>query len=52
MAADNTLTSLNTQFKYVQAKATSLLPENAVMLIIQEWEFTKYFMSSRLGGKC
>ena len=34
MAADNTLTSLNTQFKYIQAKATSLLPENAVLLKI------------------
>lgn len=28
----NTLTSLNTMFKYVQDKAQSLLPENAVLL--------------------
>lgn len=28
----NTLTSLNTMFKYVQEKAQSLLPENAVLL--------------------
>lgn len=28
----NTLTSLNTQFKYIQDKAQSLLPENAVLM--------------------
>src|SRR6478736_3716547 len=32
MAGNNTLTSLNTMFKYVQDKAQSLLPENAVNL--------------------
>lgn len=32
MAAENTLTSLNSQFKYVQEKAQSLLPENAVIM--------------------
>lgn len=28
----NTLTSLNTMFRYVQDKAQSLLPENAVLI--------------------
>lgn len=32
MAGENTLTSLNTQFKYIQDKAQSLLPENAVLM--------------------
>lgn len=32
MAGNNTLTSLNTMFKYVQDKAQSLLPDNAVNL--------------------
>lgn len=32
MAEANTLTSLNTQFKYVQDKSQDLLPENAVLL--------------------
>jgi hypothetical protein len=32
MAGENTLTSLNTQFKYIQDKATSLLPENSVLM--------------------
>lgn len=32
MAGENTLTSLNTQFKYIQDKAQSLLPENSVMM--------------------
>ena len=36
MASDyanaNTLTSLNTEFKYIQDKAQSLLPENAVLM--------------------
>ena len=32
MSGENTLTSLNTQFKYIQDKAQSLLPENAVMM--------------------
>lgn len=32
MAGENTLTSLNTQFKYIQDKAMSLLPENAVFM--------------------
>ncbi len=34
MAGNNTLTSLNTMFKYVQDKAESLLPENVVILKI------------------
>jgi len=32
MAGENTLTSLNTQFKYIQDKAQTLLPENAVLM--------------------
>lgn len=32
MSGENTLTTLNTMFKYVQDKAQSLLPENAVLL--------------------
>lgn len=32
MAGQNTLTSLNTMFKYVQDKEQSLLPENAVLM--------------------
>jgi hypothetical protein len=32
MAGENTLTSLNTQFKYIQDKATSLMPENSVLM--------------------
>lgn len=32
MSGENTLTTLNTMFKYVQDKAQSLLPENAVNL--------------------
>ena len=32
MSGENTLTSLNTQFKYIQDKAISLLPENAVLM--------------------
>lgn len=32
MAANNTLTSLNTMFKYVQDSAESLLPDNSVLL--------------------
>lgn len=32
MAAANTLTSLNTMFKYVQDQAESLLPDNSVLL--------------------
>ena len=32
MAGENTLTSLNTQFKYIQDKAQTLLPENSVLM--------------------
>jgi hypothetical protein len=32
MSGENTLTSLNSQFKYVQDNAQSLLPENAVLM--------------------
>lgn len=32
MAGENTLTTLNTEFKYIQDKAQSLLPENAVLM--------------------
>jgi hypothetical protein len=32
MAGENTLTSLNTQFKYIQDKAQTLMPENAVLM--------------------
>lgn len=32
MAGENILTGLNTQFKYIQDKAMSLLPENAVLM--------------------
>lgn len=32
MAGENTLTSMNSQFKYIQDKAQSLLPENAVLM--------------------
>ena len=32
MAGENTLNSLNTQFKYIQDKAQTLLPENAVLM--------------------
>lgn len=32
MSGENTLTTLNTEFKYIQDKAQSLLPENAVLM--------------------
>jgi hypothetical protein len=32
MAGENTLTSLNTQFKYIQDKAQTLMPENSVLM--------------------
>ena len=34
MAGENTLTSLNTQFKYIQDKAQSLLPQNSVLMTL------------------
>lgn len=32
MAGENTLTTLNTQFKYIQDKAQTLMPENSVLM--------------------
>lgn len=34
MAGENTLTSLNTQFKYIQDKAQTLLPQNSVLMTL------------------